>query len=144
MRIALVSCVKTKRTVASPAGDLYTSPLFVALRAYANANADAWYVLSAEHGLVAPTTIIDPYERTLNTMPKRDRTAWAERVRTQLLETLPTGATVLFLAGQRYREGLSEFLSAHGFSVQVPFIGLPLGKQLQRLKALSENGYRER
>jgi hypothetical protein len=51
-RVALVSCVKAKRTSAAPASDLYTSQLFRALRGYAIGHADAWYVLSAEHGLL--------------------------------------------------------------------------------------------
>lgn len=133
-RVALVSCVKSKRTSVSPAGDLYTSQLFRALRAHAVAHADSWYVLSAEHGLLRPDQMVAPYERTLSAMPKRDRAAWAERVQGQLLEVLPTGAEVILLAGTRYREGLVPFLRARGFSVSVPLEGLGIGKQLQKLK----------
>lgn len=72
-RVALVSCVEAKRTSAAPARDLYTSPLFRALRAYAIEHADTWYILSAEYHLLRPEKIVAPYERTLNAMPKRDR-----------------------------------------------------------------------
>ena len=133
-RVALVSCVKAKRTSAAPASDLYTSQLFRALRAYAIAHADAWYVLSAEHGLLRPDQLVAPYERTLNAMPKHDRVAWAERVQQQLLEVLPMGAAVILLAGVRYREGLVPFLREHGFAISVPLEGLGIGKQLQKLK----------
>ena len=136
MRVALISCVKSKGTSAAPAGELYTSPLFRALRDYAITNADVWYILSAEYGLLHPDQIVEPYERTLNNMPKRDRAVWAERVQKQLLEALPAGADVILLAGSRYREDLYPFLCAHGHSVVVPLEGLPLGKQLQRLKQL--------
>jgi hypothetical protein len=139
-RVALVSCVKAKRPSAAPAGDLYTSRLFLALRAYAVARADAWYVLSAEHGLLRPDQIVAPYERTLNDMPKRDRVAWAERVQRQLLEVLPTGAEVILLAGVRYREGLVPFLRTRGFSVAVPLEGLGIGRQLQKLNQLVIRG----
>lgn len=139
-RIALVSCVKSKRASASPARDLYTSSLFRALRGYAEANADSWYILSAEHGLVHPGKVLEPYERTLNRMPKAERDAWAERVRRQLLEVLPRDAEITLLAGARYREGLEDFLRERGYSVAVPLEGLRFGKQLQRLKELAESG----
>lgn len=136
-RIALVSCVKGKRTTPVPAQDLYLSHLFAGLRRYAETNADAWYILSAEHGLLRPEQTVAPYERTLNSMAKRDRVAWAGRVKKQLLDVLPARATVILLAGARYREGIETFLREKGFSVLVPFEGLTIGKQLQRLKQLS-------
>jgi cytoplasmic iron level regulating protein YaaA (DUF328/UPF0246 family) len=105
-RVALVSCVKTKRKSAVAAKDLYISQLFMGMRRYAEQNADDWYILSAEHGVLRPDQVIAPYERTLNTMPKRNRVAWAEQVQHQLLELLPAGAVVVVLAGKRYREGI--------------------------------------
>jgi hypothetical protein len=137
-RVALVSCVKAKRGFPAPAGDLYTSPLFRALRAYARTHADDWYILSAEHGLLPPDRMIHPYESTLNAMSKRERVAWAKRVQQQLLDALPSTAEVIMLAGERYREGLVPFLRARGFSVTVPLEGLPIGKQLRKLKQLAE------
>jgi hypothetical protein len=141
VRVALVSCVKAKRTSAAPAGDLYTSQLFRALRAYAVTHADAWYVLSAEHGLLRPDQVVAPYQRTLKAMPKRERIAWATGVQQQLLAVLPTGAEVILLAGVRYREGLVPFLRTHGFAVTVPLERLGIGKQLQKLKQSVVRGF---
>lgn len=141
IRVALVSCVKSKQTSAAAACDLYTSQLFRALRGYAEANADVWYILSAEYGLLRPDQVIVPYERTLNAMRKRDRLAWAERVQRQLLQVLPSEAEVILLAGVRYRQDLVPFLRGHGFSISVPLEGLSFGRQLQRMKALAANGY---
>ena len=132
--VALVSCVKRKRESAAPACDLYLSQLFRGLRHYAEKHADTWYILSAEHGVLHPMQVVEPYERTLNTMPKRERLAWAARVQQQLLEILPAGAEIILLAGLRYREDVEPFLRKRGFSVSVPFEGLTIGKQLQRLK----------
>src|SRR5512147_3143165 len=131
MPIALVGCVKTKRRSASPAGDLYTSPLFRALRHYALAQADAWYILSAEYGLLRPDQVVQPYERTLNRMSKADRVAWGMRVQSQLVDVLPPSAEVIVLAGSRYREDLVPFLERRGFSVMVPLEGLSFGRQLR-------------
>ena len=105
-----------------------------ASRRYAEQNADDWFILSAEHGVLRPDQVIGPYEHTLKTMPKRDRRAWAERVQRQLLELLPAGAVVVVLAGERYREGVVPFLESHGFTVEVPMFGLKFGPQLRWLK----------
>lgn len=137
-RIALVSCVKSKKSVSAPAGQLYTSPLFRSLVQYAEAHADQWFILSAEHGLLHPEEVVAPYERTLNRMANAERLAWAERVQRQLLQTLPRRSEIIVLAGERYREHLIPFLEAHGFTVSIPLQGLPFGKQLQRLKELRQ------
>ena len=133
-RIGLVSCVKAKRTTAAPAGVLYTSPLFRAFRAYAEARTDSWYVLSAEHGLLRPDDVIHPYNKTLNEMPKAMRRAWGERVWQQLLEVLPARAEIVVLAGNRYREHVVPALRAAGHVVSVPLEGKRLGEQLRWLK----------
>ena len=142
-RIALVSCVKSKQSGPAPASELYMSPLFKGLRSYARANADAWYILSAKHGLLSPDAIIHPYEQTLNTMPRTERTAWAARVWEQLLPVLPPNVHVIVLAGASYRRDLVPRLRRHGVDVSIPFEGLSFGRQLARLKELSETGFRD-
>lgn len=136
-RIALVSCVKSKRPLPAAARDLYTSTLFQALRRYAERHADAWYILSAEHGLLQPEQVITPYERTLNNMTKGERQAWAAGVMKMLPEVLRPGAEVIILAGVRYRKDLVPFLEQRGFSVRIPLEGLRFGEQLQRLNELT-------
>jgi hypothetical protein len=128
--------VKSKLGRPAPARDLYTSALFRAYREYAETNADSWFILSAEHGLVDPDAVLAPYERTLTKMAKVQRGDWAVRVKAQLAEKLPVGADVTILAGERYRETLVPFLRSRGHRVEVPLEGLPFGRQLQRLKEL--------
>ena len=144
IRVALVTCVKSKRPSDTAARDLYTSTLFRSLRGYAERTTDKWYILSAEHGLLHPDQTVAPYEKTLNTMKRADRLAWAARVQQQLLQVLPPKAEIVILAGVKYRDDLIPFLREHGFSVSVPFEGLSFGKQLQRLKQLAASGYDER
>lgn len=135
-RIALVSCVKSKRSSAAAAQDLYVSSLFQGLRRFAQSNADAWYILSAEHGLLRPDELVSPYEKTLNKMLKAERLAWAQKVERQLLGVLPAGAEIILLAGARYRENIEPFLRGHGFAVSVPLEGFKMGQQLRYLKQL--------
>lgn len=135
MKIALISCVKTKQDTPALAGELYISPLFRYLRAYARQHAKEWYILSAEHGLLSPETVISPYERTLNQMRIAERRIWADSVCRSLAEQLPHGAEILMLAGERYRENLLPWLAARGHAVEVPLAGKPLGHQLSWLRA---------
>ncbi|WBY01539.1 hypothetical protein PE066_19065 [Ramlibacter tataouinensis] len=132
--IALVGCVKSKRPHPAPAEDLYTSALFRALRAYARRHADRWFILSAEHGLLQPQDVVQPYEKTLLTMAKPARQQWASKVATQLDAVLPAGCRLILLAGQRYREDLEPLLQARGHQIDVPLRGLRLGEQLRQLR----------
>jgi len=136
MRVALVSCVKSKRATPSPAKDLYTSELFQRMRKYAESISDRWYILSAEHGVLEPDQVISPYECTLNRMDRAARLRWADRVKAQLVDKMPERAEVIVLAGERYRNGLLPFLRDLGHTVRVPLEGLSFGRQLQRLGEL--------
>jgi hypothetical protein len=130
----LVACVAGKRAHAAPARDLYTSTWFALARRHVEASGCPWRILSAEHGLVHPDTVIAPYERTLSTLPVAERRRWAERVLTDLLPLLARGDRVVFLAGQRYRESLIPVLTRHGITVEVPLQGKRIGEQMAWLK----------
>src|SRR5437868_1817333 len=108
--VALVACVKTKSDHAVPAKDLYSSPLFRMSRRYAESNADRWFILSAEHGLLDPKTITHPYDTTLNSMGAMDRRTWVNGVIAQMKAQDVSGRRLLILAGQVYRSGLMQFL----------------------------------
>jgi hypothetical protein len=129
----LISCVSQKREQACAARDLYVSALFRKARRYVEASGCPWFILSAEHGLVAPGQVIAPYERTLNAMKVADRRVWAERVAAQLAEAAPDLSRVVFLAGERYREFLARHLIGRGVTVSVPMEGLGIGEQLSWL-----------
>lgn len=129
----LVSCVSKKKDKACPARDLYISDWFRKARAYVELTGHPWFILSAEYGLVNPETVIEPYERTLNKMPVRERRAWAERVIAQLQGELSGVDRIVILAGARYREFIMEGLSNMVSEVEVPLEGLRIGEQLSWL-----------
>lgn len=135
----LISCVKTKGPGLAPAKDLYTSSWFRKARAYVEKTARPWFILSAQYGLVHPERVIRPYEQTLKTMPVAKRRAWAETVLAELGPSLVGVDTVVFLAGQAYREFLALTLRDRGLTVRVPMAGLSQGKQLSWLGACSDD-----
>ena len=118
-----------KRSAPAPARDLYTSDLFNKARAYVERTDKPWFVLSAKYGLVHPDDVIAPYDLTLNTMRVAD-SRWASRVLTQLEPHLDGIGSIIFWAGQCYREFLESPLRSRGLAISVPMEGLGIGDQL--------------
>lgn len=130
--VVLVGCVKKKLGVAAPAKHLYTSALFRKERAYAERAGAPWFILSAEHGLVAPDTVLEPYDLRLSKTPRDYRRSWGRRVVEQLHEAVGpiTGKTVEIHAGSAYSDAIRELLSRDGATVIEPLAGLTMGARL--------------
>lgn len=131
--VYLISCVGKKLTTPTRAQGLYVSSWFLKVRDYIGTTRGPWFILSAEYGLVSPDRVVAPYDRTLNTMRKPDRQAWAVRVRDQMEHSLPVTDRIVVLAGRRYREFLMDYLRQRARTVEVPMEGLGIGKQLHFL-----------
>jgi len=129
-RLFLVSCVKTKLPSRAAAKDLYISDWFRKARACVESTGCPWAILSAEYGLLHPDEVIRPYEKTLNALPVAERRSWASEVLESMDPFLRDIDTVVFFAGERYRELLQPGLRAWGVDVVVPMQGLGLGQQL--------------
>ena len=97
--IALVACVSKKYYSRLPARELYISPWFRKASTYGESIADEWYILSAKYGLLSPTTIIEPYDETMNNMPVNERRSWAEKVLVDLRQKGNPGDKLVILAG---------------------------------------------
>ena len=121
--LILVGCVKRKRHRAGPARDVYTSTLWQFRKAYAELHGCPWYILSAEHGLLAPSTYIERYDLSLADLRATERREWALRVLNDLVTEVPEldGKTVEVHAGKLYAEyGLEEGLREAGAVVRRP------------------------
>jgi hypothetical protein len=124
--------VSRKSAQAAPARDLYRSELFRRRRRYAEATGRPWAILSAEHGLLDPDAVIEPYDTTLKAMRPAERLEWARRVVAQLEERFgpPEGKTFEVHAGSDYTASLRTALRAAGATIEVPLEGLRIGEQL--------------
>jgi hypothetical protein len=132
-RIGLVGCVKRKLAQAAPARDLYVSDLFLGRRAFVERTCDRWFILSALHGLVDPSRVLEPYDRTLKDASAAERRAWSALVVEDLKRTLGNLGEVTFElhAGMEYREfGLRQGLEREGARIEIPAKGLRMGEQL--------------
>lgn len=134
VEIGLVSCTKSKRDSAVPPRELYQpSALFRKASTHAERNHDDWYILSAKHGLLAPDgPAIEPYDETLTDATVAERETWAKRVETQLRDAdlLRDDVTLVFHAGRKYTEPLTEDITDAVADIRIPTEGLPFGKTL--------------
>ena len=132
--VYLVSCVKQKRSGPVAAKDLYQSAWFIKSRSYVEASGHPWFILSAKYGLVAPNTLIDYYEKTLNMMNAVERRQWAALVAKQLRVKVGQTDRFVVLAGARYRQFLMPVLRSMATTVEIPMEGLRFGEQLRWLR----------
>lgn len=130
--VVLVGCVKKKLDRPAQARDLYTSALFRKERAYAEATKAPWFVLSAEHGLVEPTRVIEPYELHLSSTSRAYRIDWGRRVVEALTSNVGDlrSKVIEIHAGKAYVEAIHDGLTAARATVVVPLAGLTMGERL--------------
>jgi hypothetical protein len=130
--ILLVTCVKSKGNQPAAAKDLYSSALFRKERAYAERAGVPWFILSAEHGLVAPDEWLAPYERYLADTAASYRAAWGAWVaaRLDLLAGPLTDKVVEIHAGSIYLDAIRPHLERLGARVVDPLHGLAMGQRL--------------
>jgi hypothetical protein len=121
-----------------PAAALYTSPLFRKSLLAALDSCKKAFILSAKHGLLACSDIIEPYDVTLKTLPKAARQAWGERVGGELAHIVDKKTTAVMYCGEEYIAPVRQALVASGGTVEAPLVGRSLGQRLQDLTAINE------
>ncbi len=125
--IGLVGCSRLKLPHRAPARHLYLSPLFRAASRYCQVFCDAWFVLSAKHGLVHPDTVLEPYDYSLKGLTYDQRAQWAIRVFDQMLSRRLVHLDYRYrmFAGRLYTHLLANILAA-----DLPLRGLGIGQRL--------------
>lgn len=137
VKIALISCTKSKLGYTCPAIEMYTkSPLFRFKLCYCKkTDVDKIFILSAKYHLLEPDTIIDDYDLTLNNFNEEEKINWSEIVLDDLKnKTDLKNDEFILLAGKNYVNHLVDYLP-NNFN---PVEGLGLGKQLGFFKKFCE------
>lgn len=130
--IYIIACASKKLPHKAKASDIYISALFKKSLHYARGQMpDNIFIISAKHGLLALDDEIDPYDMTLDKMPKQARCDWGKRVIGQLSKVTDSkNDKFVFLAGAKYREHLISSFENY----EIPLAGLKIGEQLKWLK----------
>ena len=133
--IVCVSCTKQKRDSAAPARDLYDQSNYFRLqREYATEVGTSWVILSAEHGVVYPNKVLEPYDTYLPNQSAEYQKEWANDVAECLRLHHPRKVTML--AGSAYIDDVVPALEAEGIEVLEPLRGLQFGDRLSKLNEL--------
>ena len=122
----LIACSQTKLASPAAARDLYTGQAFRLARRLAERTGQEYLILSALHGLVDPTQVLEPYSLYLGAQSKDYRAQWFHRVNSALVSRDITRATAY--AGSAYVSGLN-------IELELPLRGLGIGSQLGYLSA---------
>jgi hypothetical protein len=138
MKIALISCVKTKLNTKIPvrADELYQSALFKKSYEYCKNRYDKVYILSAKYGLLEINDMILPYEKTLNKMSKKEKEIWYNNVFNSLKNKINKEDIIYYHCGNNYRQGLIDKLDN---IFDVPLLGVSFGNQLKFYKEQLNN-----
>ncbi len=135
IKVGLVGCSKTKLSHPQAARHFYTSPLFKAALAYAERATDDVYILSAFHELVVPDGRLEPYDRPMAEMRKRERMAWGERVVDRLALKLPRiRPQLVILAGRDYQLPVQVAAAIRGWTSVTPLAGRAVGERIAWLQ----------
>jgi len=109
----VVSCGDSKQALDDgetvPAKDLYTSPVHSCKRQYGEHSA-AWYIASAEYGLVVPDDNLPEYDTRLDDLTEYGQRQWAWDVVTGLdqhLEDMSADAVVV-IGGELYADQIAS------------------------------------
>ncbi len=122
--ICVVGCGKAKIARAAPARELYCSSLFRSAADYAERHYPGrWFVMSAEHGIIHPDKVIEPYGNTLQTFTDMERWAalrasyFCRHGINRETHRIEAHAGKLYLDALRYKNGFEVISPVEGFMI---------------------------
>lgn len=128
-----ISCCKKKKKTPSLAKELYCSDLFKKSLKWALRieSCDNIFILSALHGIIPLSQMINPYNVTLNEKSRKEKEDWARKVIEQSKVKCIDMKNSIYLCGKNYLEPIEKLL---GCKLQAPLGNLGLGKRLHILE----------
>jgi hypothetical protein len=122
------------------AKDAYTGAPFKINRAYAEAFASRWVILSAKYGFILPDSLIPgPYEVTFK--ERTTNPVGVDRLIEQIYELrLNEVPHIIGLGGKEYRAMIERAFASFTCSLVFPFSGLSIGLAMQETKRAIQNG----
>lgn len=125
-RVVLIGHERRQGRAPASARELFVSREFVVAKTMADADADFWFVISSEYGLVDPDAVISPYSRRLSHESLAFCRAWAQWTAVKLDSELDglADATIEIHTGDAHLEPLAALIESRGARVITPLAGL--------------------
>lgn len=130
LKVGIIATTSRKADIAMPVAELFSvSPLFRYSLAYCQKHYDLTYVLSSNHGLLAPNTKIEPESDNPEQKQRDEFKEWLKGEVEDFKSKIPQGSTLYFHTGKRLRK-LTPLLKGY-FECVEPTKGVGIGKQLK-------------
>lgn len=123
MKLGVVSCCLQKLSYRAEARNLYRSRVFKLRRLHAEHHCDRWVILSTMHGLIEPTTVLDPYEDWIREKDRAWRNAFQDKAWRSIIAYQPK-QVVLHMGREYYWPVLMRGLLAAEIDVLTPTRGM--------------------
>ena len=128
--VHLVSGCARQQPRPEPARDLYDGLWFRSARAVAERDADAWFILSARHGLLRPDARVQPYADRLEGRSAAALRAWSALVAEKMDRMAPEAERVVVLCDRPPPPELLRALEMRYPEVERPLAGLEIAAQV--------------
>lgn len=116
--LVIAGCGEAKADSATEAKNMYTSGYF-SLKRSLGEYADHYRIVSAEHGLLNPARVIEPYNTEWSDLSDAEQAALVSEIVSDLEPLLETVDKVIFLAGQTYRYPIIDALDAKTYNITI-------------------------
>jgi hypothetical protein len=103
----VIGCSRDKQAQPAPAGELYLSSRFRSSLSLAHTLGAPHTILSGKHGIVAPETVLEPYDLNVADLSDAGQRSWAGHVLEQL-RACAGGRRITLLAAPEYTLPLIE------------------------------------
>lgn len=141
MQVALVACGRAKQATPAQAQHMYNSREWVNVWTVATMTTDVQFIMSAQHGLLKPTDVIEPYNYALADVGRSTRRAWATDLCAALAHALPKGTQHVHVHAPAayYAYGLSDWLTTNNYPHTTHAQGLKRGWRRSYYLALARH-----
>lgn len=138
--LVIVGCGKLKANKACQAQNMYKGQLFKAAKSHAMKIGTRWLIASAKYGLLMPTDVIKPYDKTLTGAGRDEKAAFRHSCQADYagyLTDFGKPDRVVILAGKLYVDPL---VGEHGTAlrnvdqIELPLEGMGIGERLAYFK----------
>ena len=120
-----------------PARDLYVSERFVKAKAVAEKLSDAWFVLSALHGLLPSDKVVENYDLGLHSLSSEQKSNWTSSVRGSMKDMFTKEDRITFLCSDAYTDDLVSKDLSKEFVIRLPLLHKSKSKQIELLLGMT-------
>jgi hypothetical protein len=120
-RIFIITCSENKLDYENQAKNLYTSQRFKLAKDIAEKYGDDWFIISAKHGLLKPTDIIQPYNASILEFSLQEKQKWAKKAFLQIIELSGKNIKLICLGDPEYFKQLAIEANKKKVNIYIPF-----------------------